>query len=144
MTIGSPLYNLTAIEAKIACKEAEIRELNKQRDGILAKTWVTCWFCGLHHMVGGLTYVQTHWYVRPYGCTDGDYWKQGEGQWDCPACGNNNRLYDKPGIVVLKRLFAKVIDCYCETSGLYPNPPCEACKQAGRDHRGKLDRARKK
>lgn len=46
------------------------------------------------------------------GCTGGDYWKQGEGQFECPKCGHVNRLYDRPDVVELKRYFASVEDVY--------------------------------
>lgn len=66
--------------------------------------------CGMGYEVRELTYIQTHWYVSPGGCTEGDYWRQGEGQWACLNCKKRNRLYDKPEIENLKRFFLKVID----------------------------------
>jgi hypothetical protein len=36
--------------------------------------------------IRSLTYIQTHWYETPYGCTGGDLWREGEGQFDCPKC----------------------------------------------------------
>jgi transcription initiation factor IIE alpha subunit len=57
-----------------------------------------------------LTYIQTHFYVSPWGCTGGDFWKQGEGQFDCPKCGYKNRLYDRKEFQELKHYFKDIID----------------------------------
>ena len=44
--------------------------------------------------------IQTHWYTPPRGCTEGDYWNEGELQFVCPETGIINRLlfsnYDVP------------------------------------------------
>lgn len=61
--------------------------------------------CGKLVPVSKLTYIQTHWYTRPYGCTGGDYWTPGEGRFVCPRCGTENRLYDRPDVVALKPYF---------------------------------------
>lgn len=47
--------------------------------------------CGKFHKVKDFTLIVTHWYVQPYSCTGGDYWKEGE--WNIVGpCGVNNRL----------------------------------------------------
>lgn len=51
-----------------------------------------CDGCGKRTRVSSITYIQTYWYERPYGCTGGDRWHEGEGQWDCPKCDHNHRL----------------------------------------------------
>lgn len=55
--------------------------------------------------IAELEYIQTLSYVRPTGCTEGGYWANSEGNWECPECGHRNRLYDKPDIEALKSLF---------------------------------------
>lgn len=64
--------------------------------------------CGTMHPVGQLDYIQTHSYVEPHGCTGGDYWREGEGNWICPTCGHRNRLYDSPEVEKLKRSFKSI------------------------------------
>ena len=59
-----------------------------------------------------LTYIQTHWYEEPYGCTGGDCWHESEGQWICPKCGHRNRLFDEPDIEKMKYLFKDRILVY--------------------------------
>lgn len=61
--------------------------------------------CGAWSKINTLTYIQTHWYTAPHGCTGGDYWNQGEGQWICPECQHLNRLYNSPEIENLKPHF---------------------------------------
>jgi hypothetical protein len=66
--------------------------------------------CGMGFKICELEYIQTHYYVSPHGCNGGDYWLQGEGNFDCPSCGHRNRLYDRPDIQKLKSLFKSVRD----------------------------------
>lgn len=68
--------------------------------------------CGGLHAIKDLTYIQTHWYTSPHGCSGGDYWNQGEGQFNCPGCGHRNRLYASPEIQKMKRHFKSVEDTY--------------------------------
>ena len=64
--------------------------------------------CSRAFAVGELEYIQTLGYVRPSGCTDGDYWVDSQAEWECPVCRHRNRLYDKPDVVALKCLFKSV------------------------------------
>jgi len=66
--------------------------------------------CGEMSRLGNLTYIQTHVYVEPSGCSGGDYWRLGEGQWACPRCGHVNRLYASPAIEQMKHSFRVVED----------------------------------
>ena len=68
--------------------------------------------CGKESEIRNLTYIQTHHYVSPYGCTGGDYYRQSEGQYTCPSCGERTRLYRVPEIEELKYLFSSVVDEY--------------------------------
>jgi hypothetical protein len=85
----------------LAAIDKEISERKSQ-------TLVRC-ACRLAFEVRELEYIQTQFYVAPHGCTGGDYWKNGEGQWRCPDCDHINRLYDKPDIEALKGLFKSVV-----------------------------------
>lgn len=92
----------------------ELTEINKQIDAKLAATVVRCpnKDCSRGYEIRELDYIQTHWYDPPSGCTDGDRWYAGEGQWKCPVCGKVTRLYDKPDITALKRYFKQVVDTH--------------------------------
>lgn len=68
--------------------------------------------CGAAHEVRNVEYIQTHWYEGPHGCSGGDFWHRGEGQWACPSCGHKNRLYNKPDVEALKPLFKQVTDSH--------------------------------
>lgn len=81
-------------------------------DELRARKLIACDRCGRRTRVSRLVYLQTHWYVTPHGCTGGDYWRPGEGQFDCPKCGARNRLYDRPDVVALKPYFAATEDVY--------------------------------
>ncbi len=66
--------------------------------------------CGRILAPGQVTYIMTHFYISPYGCTDGDYWKEGEGAFICPKCGARNRLYDRPEFNQKPHLFKDVVE----------------------------------
>ena len=60
--------------------------------------------------VGDLTYIQTHCYVEPHGCSGGDYWYASDGAFNCPTCGHRNRLYDSPEVEKLRKGFKCVVE----------------------------------
>ena len=104
------------IKAEIALKNAE-----KALQAQLKLTLVSCvknvhgLGCGKTTPINELEYIQTHWYVRPSGCTEGDYWNAGDGEFICPHCGHLNRLYTRPEIMKLKYLFKTIRDTYDRT-----------------------------
>ena len=68
--------------------------------------------CGAKFFIKEITYLQTHWYETPSGCTGGDTYHLGEGQFECPMCNHRNRLYQRKHFEELKSLFKHVIDVY--------------------------------
>lgn len=102
-----------------AALEAAKRELKDKR----SQAQIRCCRCHSEYPIATQTYIQTHWYTPPRGCTGGDYWNQGEAQWSCPSCGFFNRFHDadapdwskdfkRPEIVALKGMFRRVEDRY--------------------------------
>lgn len=96
-----------SLEAEKKRLEKALANVVKLLDESKSRSRVRCDHCGKTTVVSALTYIQTHFYISPYGCTSGDYWKEGEGQFECPKCGRENRLYDRPDVVALKRYFKK-------------------------------------
>lgn len=100
----------------------QIEPINKQIDEARKNLKICCLGnnygkgCGKKTAIGKLTYIQTHWYTQPRGCTEGDYWNEGEGQFECPKCGHRNRIYeyDDRGEdwLTMKDYFKKVVDEY--------------------------------
>lgn len=92
--------------------------LDKKIDKKLSETIVLCTNnnhgkgCGMGMYIKDLEYIQTYWYESPYGCTGGDNWYQGEGNFNCPHCGHRNRLYDRKEIQELKHLFKSTVEEY--------------------------------
>ena len=87
--------------------EDQLAEIHQQEKQILAKIdagnknrKIKCGACEDYHKIGVLTAIQTHWYTPPHGCTEGDYWNEGELQFVCPETNVKNRLlfnnYDVP------------------------------------------------
>ena len=110
---------LAVAKHRVETAEAEVAAAQKDLDALLGETHVACTSqvatgkgCGHLFPVKVLTYIQTHWYTEPYGCTGGDYWNSGEGQFICPNCGHKNRLYASPEVTALKHVFKAVEDVY--------------------------------
>jgi hypothetical protein len=102
-------------DAEVAAAELVITNREAADDVAKAATLVKCTSqvatgkgCGALHPIKDLTYIQTHWYVSPYGCTGGGYWNEGEGAFVCPTCGHRNRLYASPAVEKLKPYFKTV------------------------------------
>lgn len=96
----------TVVE-QIKALDTQIAELTAQREALQKQRRVTCVFCKAQHAIGDLVYNQTH--------TGGDYWKEGEGQFDCPSCQRTNRMLDFHGheeLPKLKWYFREVIKTY--------------------------------
>jgi hypothetical protein len=72
--------------------ERELAAVNKGIADSKSRKMVQCAACGKRSRVSGVDYIQTLYYERPYGCTGGDRWHEGEGCFLCPKCGVRNRL----------------------------------------------------
>lgn len=59
------------------------------------KQYIPCAKCERRSLIANVTLYQTHWYTPPSGCTDGDYWNEGECQFVCHHCNTVNRLLHK-------------------------------------------------
>lgn len=57
--------------------------------------------CGQFFLLGDAVLIQTQFYVEPYSCTGGDYWKDDELRLECPHCGRELRLFDSPDLAKL-------------------------------------------
>lgn len=112
-------------KTKIAQLEKELAELRLKKHDInqainfeRSKTLVQCVSnnygkgCGVKTQIRKLDYIRTHWYTPPRGCSGGDYWSEGEGQFVCPKCNHRNRLYGFPEIEKMQTLFKTITDCY--------------------------------
>ena len=70
--------------------EEEISELTMKLSEKRANLKFKCG-CGKLHKIKDCVVIQSHWYTRPSGCSDGDYWNEGELQIICPATDVKNR-----------------------------------------------------
>jgi Zn ribbon nucleic-acid-binding protein len=105
------LSKLAVIAAKAKPLREKLDKLARWREDLLSRTTITCGN-GHPYEIRELEYLQTHWYVSPHGCTGGDYWNKGEGQYECPTCKEIWRLHNKPEIEALKHLFKSTKDTY--------------------------------
>ncbi len=61
-----------------------------------------------------MTYIRDHYYVRPSGCSDGDYWTvvETDAMFLCPHCQYVNRLYNRPEFLKLRSAFRTTEEYY--------------------------------
>lgn len=108
----------SALEKRLATLNERRAKLVEEINATIGYTEVTCLpssygpGCGLKMPIRELIYIQSHWYVRPSGCSDGDYWNEGEGYFDCIHCGRRNRLYERKEIEALRSHFRGVTELY--------------------------------
>lgn len=113
------------VDEQVAAIDEKIAELQAKRDAVQRTRPLTCYHCKQQSVISTLTYIQTHWYERPYGCSGGDRWRQGEGQFECPHCSQINRLLrtgetnryiirdgKHAGVERLQRYFAATVETY--------------------------------
>lgn len=80
------------IKEKVRLLEEQIRELKQEINDIKGQTELECPECKNIFEIKDLTYIRTHWYESPYGCTSGDTWHEGEGNTTCPVCATRLRF----------------------------------------------------
>lgn len=110
---------LEEVHRAIGELEDDLARLEGRRAALEGQTTIRCESnvaygrgCGAEFPINEITYIATHWYTRPSGCTDGDYWTEGEGMFICPSCAHRNRLFDREHYQKLKGRFAKVMNQY--------------------------------
>jgi hypothetical protein len=109
-------------DEQIAEIDAQIKALQVRRDEVQRCRSVACEHCHATTPIRELTYVQSHWYERPHGCTGGDNWWPGDAFFDCPHCKRENRIpktattYVKQsphlGLYGLGRYFGATVDTH--------------------------------
>lgn len=105
---------LAEINRILEAAERRVEVLQAAKAEALGRSFVCCTDnvhgtgCGRRSQIRTIVYIQTYWHVPPRGCIEGDYWKQGEGNFNCPKCDHRNRLYDRPEIEKLKRYFKSI------------------------------------
>lgn len=65
--------------------------------------------CGSAFLLKHATVVQTMFYVEPYSCISGDYWKDDELRIVCPHCGRELRLFKSPDLAKIAKDGAKEV-----------------------------------
>jgi hypothetical protein len=84
----------------VASIDAEIAALKNKRHSLRGKQLWKCTLCQRGTQLRNLHLVIIKYYVRPYGCTGGDYWTAGERpeyMIECVKCGEAIREIDSDG-----------------------------------------------
>lgn len=87
------MTKLQKLEKEIEKLQEQLRPLEQEWREEKRKTLVSCIHCKRKTQVGKLTLITPWFYVEPYGCTGGDYWKpMEEKRFVCLKCNKTNRL----------------------------------------------------
>lgn len=93
------------VDEQVAAIDAQIAKLQAGRGAVQRTRLITCYHCKAQTPIASLTYIQTRWYEQPHGCTGGDRWHDGEGEFVCPSCNGTNRIphEDETNAITLAR-----------------------------------------
>jgi len=106
------LADTQELDRKLLETQRTLYNLEEEKKEIQKGSCIKCRKCSTISQIRNLGYRQIHYYVRPSGCTEGDYWAESAGEVICPNCKIVIRLYDIPKIMELKWLFKNIDKVY--------------------------------
>ncbi len=71
----------------------------KEQCALIRQYPIACMYCKKENPISSWIFIQIKHYVRPHGCTEGDYWINGKTETctiTCPECKQENYLYNHP------------------------------------------------
>ena len=83
---------MVSLEKQLKKLEEEKNQIMERIDERNSKRKIECRACESAHQIKDLELIQTQEYVKPSGCTDGDYYIDGEMQYICPKTRIINRI----------------------------------------------------
>lgn len=108
------MSKLTIVEKTLADLQTKTEKMLKMKLEIVQNRRITCGSCNKTSRAKEWIFIQRMWYVEPYSCNGGDYWRPYEPETcciACPKCKNQNYIYNhkqKPKILnLLKYGFLK-------------------------------------
>lgn len=87
------------ISELVAAHNAALSKLNERKRQVIRRMFIRCRECRSASRLASWGFIQKLWYVRPTGCTEGDYWKHHETETCdlvCPKCRKRNYIYNHP------------------------------------------------
>lgn len=91
--------NSATIEKSIVRLETQKNKLRQKQLELLKKQMLQCMHCRKRSQVGAWTFIQDQWYVEPFSCNEGDYYKDTKTECChlfCPKCESANYIYNHP------------------------------------------------
>lgn len=89
-----------------ATVQRKLKELENERKKVLAakmdiirRYYILCATCGVKSRLSRWVFIQDQYYVQPYSCNGGAYWKNYATQNChilCPKCGTADYLFNHP------------------------------------------------
>ncbi|MEA3378178.1 MAG: hypothetical protein U9Q69_00915 [Nanoarchaeota archaeon] len=108
---------MVTLEEKLKKNREDERLILKRIDKRNSQRKIKCACCGNFYEIRDLQAIQTHWYTPPRGCSEGDYWSEGELQFVCPETR------------IINRLLFDTYDIPKEERRIYENNPSEQFKR---------------
>jgi len=115
------------IQRKIDSLQSHLRDLEKDLADAKRRGYLECYKCRKRTKLSRLVYLRTHEYEPPRSCSDGDFWYEGTGMYECPKCNHlhllsivkETNLYFDPRkdafvrhVLSLKDFFGAIQDVY--------------------------------
>ena len=112
------MNTLKEVRKQIEEKSFELAKLRMQEKTLLEQKKIKCPRCNKRHTICEISLIQEHFYVRPHGCTGGDYWNDAEIGFRCSKCGNFITDYHNSEIKINKFLFKEIKNLYEHHEGM--------------------------
>jgi len=81
-----PLVPLKDIEEEIKKTELQLKVLKERKRRRQSMFTIRRVQCSHVSEIRNMKFIQMHYYVGPYSCNEGDYYKAGKWHVECPRC----------------------------------------------------------
>lgn len=88
---------LAVVQDKLDRLENKRKRVKEEQRDVIRNSLIRCMMCSRRSRLSSWVFIQDQWYVRPYSCTDGDYWSPSATEVChivCPKCSKENYLYN--------------------------------------------------
>ncbi|MEW6617391.1 MAG: hypothetical protein AB1333_03145 [Patescibacteria group bacterium] len=89
----------TEVKEKVGQWKEDGIKIFQEQCALVKQYLITCKHCKKENPISSWIFIQIKHYVRPHGCTGGDYWINGKTETctiTCPECARGNYLYNHP------------------------------------------------
>src|SRR3989338_3214362 len=93
------MSDIAVIERRLTTLDSEKKDLLNAKLTAIGRRIIRCISCKKSSQLRLWTFIQDHWYERPYSCSGGDTWHTSKTELChivCPKCDTENYIYNHP------------------------------------------------